>query len=420
MTLAIVHVSIDTLKLDPRNPRRHSDRQVAQIARSIKSFGFIVPVLIDGANNVLAGHGRVMAARKISLLEVPVIRLEHLSEAQARTFAIADNRLTENSEWNDRLLGEIFLDLSAQHLDFSLEATGFTLDEIALCIAGLQDGPEVDPADQIPDMPEGPTVSRIGDQWLLNEHRLLCGDAIKLADIGRLMNGAKASMTFTDPPYGVDYGNTPKDKLRGSHRPILNDNLGRDFEPFLFAACSNILSITDGAAYICMSSSELHTLYKAFAAAGGHWSTFIIWAKNTFTLGRADYQRQYEPILYGWREGIERHWCGARDQGDVWLFDKPAKNDLHPTQKPVELVMRAIRNSSERGSIVLDPFMGSGSTLIAAERTGRTCYGMELDPAYVDTIIRRWQRHTGDSAIHTGIGKRFDDLAIEARAGSHG
>jgi DNA modification methylase len=247
----------------------------------------------------------------------------------------------------------------------------------------------------------------------MREHRLLCGDATKPEDFARLMDGARAAMTFTDSPYSVDYANNLKDKMRGKHRPILNDNLGDKFGPFLSAAFANILSVTDGGIYACMSSSELHTLYNAFTGAGGHWSTFLIWSKQTFTLGRSDFQRQYEAILYGWREGAQRYWCGARDQGDVWEFNKPAKNDLHPTQKPVELVMRAIRNSSERGGIVVDPFLGSGTTLIAAERTGRTCFGIELAPNYVDTAIRRWEIHTGEYAIHAGTGKTFTQLAAE-------
>jgi DNA modification methylase len=193
-----------------------------------------------------------------------------------------------------------------------------------------------------------------------------------LADVELVLGGQFADMTFCDPPYNVDYANSPKDKLRGEHRPILNDSLGSGFEAFLYDdACVNIVSVTKGACYICMSSSELHTLQRAFATAGGEWSTFIIWVKNTFTLGRADYQRQYEPILYGWPAGHDRYWCGARDLGDVWFFDKPVRNDLHPTMKPVALVERAIRNSNKRRDIVLDPFGGSGSTLIACEKAGR-------------------------------------------------
>jgi DNA modification methylase len=225
-----------------------------------------------------------------------------------------------------------------------------------------------------------------------------------------------ADMTWTDPPYGVNYANSPKDKLRGKHRPILNDNLGEGFEAFLYNACVNIIQVTKGAVYVCMSSSELDTLQRAFRAAGGKWSTFLIWAKNTFTLGRADYQRQYEPILYGWKDGTDRYWCGARDQGDVWFFDKPRKNDLHPTMKPVALVERAIRDSSKTRDNVLDPFGGSGSTLIACEQAGRQARLIELDPKYVDTIIDRWQRFTGDRARHAESGEPFPRSAEEAHA----
>jgi DNA modification methylase len=191
----------------------------------------------------------------------------------------------------------------------------------------------------------------------------------------------------------------------------LNDNLGEDFEPFLQAALTPMLAHCAGAIYIAMSSSELDTLQAAFRAAGGHWSTFVIWAKHTFTLGRSDYQRQYEPILYGWPEGAQRHWCGDRDQGDVWQIKKPARNDLHPTMKPVELVERAIRNSSRPGDRVLDPFGGSGTTLIAAEKSGRVARLMELDPRYVDVIVRRWQEWSGKQAVRESDGVAFDDLA---------
>ena len=212
------------------------------------------------------------------------------------------------------------------------------------------------------------------------------------------MSGSKAAMTFTDPPYNVNYGDTDEDKLRRIPIKLLNDNLGEVFEPFLEKACRNMLEFTDGAVYICMSSSELHTLQKAFIAAGGHWSTFIIWAKNTFTMGRSDYQRQYEPILYGWREGVNHYWCRDRDQGDVWQVDKPSSSPLHPTMKPLALIERAIQNSSQAGDKVLDTFLGSGSTLIACERTGRICYGMELEPLYVDVAVMRWESFTGEKA----------------------
>jgi DNA modification methylase len=218
-------------------------------------------------------------------------------------------------------------------------------------------------------------------------------------------------LIWQDPPYNVDYANSAKDKLRGKDRPILNDNLGAGFGQFLVDALTPALARCDGAVYIAMSSSELDTLQSAFRAAGGHWSTFIIWAKNTFTMGRADYQRQNEPILYGWPEGARRHWCGDRDQGDVWQIKKPARNDLHPTMKPVELVERAIRNSSHPGDRVLDPFGGSGTTLIAAEKSGRVARLMELDPRYVDVIVGRWQDWAGKSATRESDGISFDELA---------
>ena len=206
-------------------------------------------------------------------------------------------------------------------------------------------------------------------------------------------------MAFTDPPYNVAYGETGGASKTGLQRTIRNDDLGEGFYDFLLAACRNILSHTDGAVYIFMACAELHTLQRAFVDAGGHWSTFIIWAKNTFTLGRSDYQRQYEPILYGWREGAKHHWRGDRDQGDVWSFDKPTSSPLHPTTKPVPLVQRAVENSSDPGDVVLDLFLGSGSSLIACERSGRTCYGMELEPAYVDVAVLRWEAFTGEKAV---------------------
>jgi DNA modification methylase len=259
-------------------------------------------------------------------------------------------------------------------------------------------------------------VSRLGELWLLGPHRLLCGDATVITDLDRLMAGCKADLCFTDSPFNVDYAGGVGAEKAGKGRRILNDALGDGFERFLYNACTLIIAHTAGAIYMCMSSSELHTLQKAFVAAGGHWSTFIIWAKDRFTLGRSDYQRQFEPILYGWPEGASHHWCGARDQGDVWLIDRPTRNDLHPTMKPVALVERAIRNSSPRGGLVLDPFGGSGTTLIAAERTGRVARLIELDPRYCDVIVKRWQRDAGRVAVLAGKEQTFDELAAERLA----
>jgi DNA modification methylase len=395
-----------------RNPRTHSDAQVAQIAASIREFGWTNPILVDGESGIIAGHGRVMAARKLGLEQVPVIELAHMSEAQKRAYILADNALALNAGWDEELLRLELADLSELGLDLGL--IGFGAGELERLLAGEKAGLTED--DEAPALPEE-AVTRPGHLWILGEHRLLCGDATVMADGERVLDGQLADMTFTDPPYNVDYGSSAKDKLRGNKRKILNDDLGSGFEAFLHNACTNILSVTKGACYVCMSSSELHTLQRAFTAAGGKWSTFVIWAKHTFTLGRADYQRQYEPILYGWPAGHNRYWCGARDQGDVWFIDKPARNDLHPTMKPVALVERAIRNSSKSRDIVLDPFGGSGSTLIACEKTGRQARLVELDPKYCDVIVQRWQDWTGTVAILDGDSRSFGAL-VGQRHGS--
>ena len=380
-----------------RNARTHSPEQIAQIAASIREFGWTNPILVDGHNGVIAGHGRLLAARQLGFDEVPVIELAHLNDTQRRAYVLADNRLAENAGWDTELLrlelGEL------QLMDIDLGLLGFGDAELQDLLApGEEDRGGLTDDDEVPEVSETP-ISRPGDIWIMGPHRLLCGDATVAASYDALLQGEQADMVFTDPPYNVNYANSAKDKMRGKDRAILNDNLGDGFYDFLLAALTSIVSHCRGGIYVAMSSSELDVLQAAFRAAGGKWSTFIIWAKNTFTLGRADYQRQYEPILYGWPEGATRHWCGDRDQGDVWNIKKPQKNDLHPTMKPVELVERAIRNSSRPGNVVLDPFGGSGTTLIAAEKSGRVARLIELDPKYVDVIVRRWEDFTGKQAI---------------------
>jgi DNA modification methylase len=395
-----------------RNPRTHSDAQVAQIAASIREFGWTNPVLVDEANGIIAGHGRVLAARKLGLDRVPVIELAHMTESQKRAYVLADNQLALNAGWDEALLRLELADLS--ELGFDLGLIGFGKGELERLLSGdSREGLTAD--DEAPALPEQ-AVTNLGDLWILGEHRLLCGDATVLPNVERVLDGRLADMTFTDPPYNVDYGASAKDRLRGKSRKILNDDLGAGFEAFLHDACANILSVTKGAVYVCMSSSELHSLQRAFTGAGGKWSTFVIWAKHTFTLGRADYQRQYEPILYGWPAGHDRYWCGARDQGDVWFVDKPARNDLHPTMKPVALVERAIRNSSKTRDIMLDLFGGSGSTLIACEKSGRQARLVELDPSYCDVIVRRWQAWTGEAAVLEGGDRSFEEIAAAHEA----
>lgn len=392
-----------TDKLIPyaRNSRTHNDEQIAQIVASIKEFGFTNPILIGGDDVIIAGHGRLLAAQRMGLKEVPVIRLPHLSETQRKALVIADNKIALNAGWDEEMLAMEMKELS--ELDFDLDILGFSEEELKELNTFGEAAPE--PQTEEDEIPELPTeaITKPGDIWILGNHRLLCGDTTLIDDVQKLMQNDVADMIFTDPPYNVNYGSTMKDSIRyhaGSlgGRKIMNDNLGDGFAQFLTDALSNLMLYCHGAAYVCMSSSELHTLYNSFINAGGKWSTFIIWAKNTFTLGRADYQRQYEPILYGWRADNKHYWCGDRNQSDVWEYNKPVKNDLHPTMKPVELVERAINNSSKPGDVVLDGFGGSGSTLIAAEKAGRKARLIELDPKFCDVIVKRWEEYSGNKA----------------------
>ena len=404
----VIEISIDKVVPYARNPRRNDDA-VATVAASLAEFGWRQPIVVNEQMVIVAGHTRYQAAQRLGMTMVPIHVAKGLSTAQLRAYRLMDNRSHQNAVWDDALLGLELQDLRLE--DFDLDLTGFDEAEIDRLLAGT-----LDDADNLDDVPEPPAepVSRPGDLWICGEHRVLCGDATVLSDVERLLGGELADMCFTDPPYNVNYANSAKDKMRGKNRAIMNDALGESFGAFLYDASVNILTVTKGSIYICMSSSELDTLQKAFREAGGKWSTFVIWAKNTFTLGRADYQRQYEPILYGWKEGTDHYWCGARDQGDVWFFDKPHKNDLHPTMKPVALVERAIRNSSKSRDIVLDPFGGSGTTLIAAERAGRRARLIELDPKYADVIVHRWQRSTNGTAILEGDGRPFPAIAAHA------
>ena len=406
---AVEHVPLARLIPYARNARTHDDEQVAKIAASIVEFGWLNAVLVDDGGNVIAGHGRLLAAQKLGLEFIPVIRASHLTPAQVQAYRLVDNRLAELSGWDDALLSDELHALN--DLGFDLALTGFDQDELDRLLV-VEHDLDADP-DEAPEPPAEP-ISRPGDLWICGEHRVLCGDSRVLADVEKVLAGELADMCFTDSPYNVKY--STKDKKRGKSRPMLNDFLGEEFGAFLYDACVNILTVTKGAVYMCMSSSELDTLQKAFREAGGKWSTFVIWAKNAFTLGRSDYQRQYEPILYGWKQGADHYWCGDRDQGDVWFFDKPAKNDLHPTMKPVALVERAIRNSSKSRDIVLDPFGGSGTTLIAAERTGRRARLIELDPKYADVIVQRWQEQTGQSARLVQSGQSFSEMASKKMA----
>lgn len=413
MPLQLEHWPIERLIDYAGNPRKH-DHAVDRMAAVITEFGFRIPCVAKRDGTLIDGHLRLKAARQLGLAAVPVVLADELTDAQVQAFRLLVNRSASWAAWDEEKLQHELHALQAQAFDLSL--TGFDGAQIAALLSAPVSGVGVIDEDSAPAPPAQP-ISRRGDLWRCGPHRVLCGDATCAEDIATVLAGERAAMAFTDPPYHVDYANNPRDKQRGKHRPILNDALGDDaFAALLRAACAQLLAVTDGAVYIAMSSSELDTLQQAFRAAGGHWSTFLIWAKHAFSLGRSDYQRQYEVILYGWREGAPRHWCGARDQGDVWFVDKPLRNELHPTMKPVELIERAIGNSSQWNDPVLDSFAGSGSTLIACQKTDRHARLIELDPAYVDVSVRRWQDYTGQRATRAADGVTFEAAAQDATA----
>jgi len=387
--LAVQFWPIDKLIPYARNARIHTEEQVAQVAASIVEFGWTNPILVGANRIIIAGHARLAAARKLKLAEAPVIVLDHLTDTQRRALVLADNRLALSAGWDEDMLR---VELESLKEDaFDLDLVGFTDEELEKIL-------EAEPSGGLTDENEAPepqdlVVTVAGDVWVMGEHRLLCGDATIAADVEKVMAGCLADMVFTDPPYNINYEGRTENKLK-----IQNDKLGSKFYDFLRDASANMLAVCKGAVYICMSSSELHTLHQAFIEAGGHWSTFIIWVKNHFTLGWGDYRRQYEPILYGWREGNKHFWCGDRNQGDAWMINRPAANREHPTMKPVELVERALRNNSKSRDTILDPFGGSGTAIIACQKTGRQARVIELDPKYCDVIVRRWKAFTGSQA----------------------
>ena len=435
--ISVVYRPIDQLTPNPANPRVHSKKQIRQIAESIRVFGFNVPVLVDRHGNVVCGHGRLLACRELGITEVPTLRLDHLTPAQARAFMIADNRLTEIATWDDRLLAEQLQDLSISGLDFSLETTGFEMGEIDLRIASLEDLPaqDDDPADVLPEVVAGPPVSKLGDVWVLGRHRVLCRSALDLQAFTALMGEERATMVFTDPPYNVPIDGHASG-LGGIHHrpfPMASGEMDKaEFTAFLVQACRNLAAFSDGGSlhYICMDWRHLEELLAAGADTYGELKNLCAWVKDNSGMGSL-YRSQHELILvFKQRGGTHRNNVQlgqfGRNRSNVWRY--PGVNSfarcgaegnllaLHPTVKPVALVADAILDCTERGAIVLDAFLGSGTTVIAAERTGRRCYGMELDPLYVDTAIRRWQALTGGKARHAESDRLFDDLAGEAEA----
>jgi DNA modification methylase len=395
---------IDRPKANPDNARLHPAEHVQQIANSVVTHKLNRPILADENDVILAGEGLWQALRLLGYELVPVQVLRHLTETQKRTFLIADNQLAANSSWDDETLRLTVQKLEQELVD--LNVLGFSPRELDRILADLAPEDLVGDPEDVPEVPML-TVTVPGDLWILGRHRVLCEDSLVGGNVEQVLGGQSVSMTFCDPPYNCNYFQ----KSRG--KKIANDNLGPAFQEFLERACAQILAVTKGAIYICMSSAEIHTLARAFKSAGGHWSTYIVWSKDRFTLGRSDYQRQFELILYGWKEGAEHFWSGARNEGDVWCVPKPKSNRLAPTMKPVALVERAIRNSSQRGELVLDLFGGGGSTLIACEKSGRRAAVVELETKYVDVIVNRWQNYTQQTARLESDGRSFEAVANE-------
>ncbi len=435
--LIITYLALSALILDPQNPRRHTPRQIKQIGRSIEVFGFVVPILVDSQNRIVVGHGRYLGAQLRGLDVVPIIRLEHLTDAQVKAFRIADNRLTEMSSWDDRLLTETLKELSELELDFSIEATGFTMGEIDLRIEAFSatDGDRPDPADQLPRPTEKAPVSAPGDQWQLGQHRLLCGNALDGCSFQTLMKLERANIAFTDPPWNVRIHGHASGHGRIRHRefPMAAGELDVvEFTSFLTRCCALMAkySVDGSIHFVCMDWRHVGELLEAGRLAYTELKNVCIWVKDNGGLGSL-YRSQHE-LVFVFKHGSASHRNNVqlgqfgRNRTNVWHYpcantfsrqsDEGYLAALHPTIKPVAMVADAILDCSARGDVVLDPFLGSGTTLIAAERVGRRCYGMEIDPLYVDTIIRRWQAYTGDSAIHAVTGQPFSDLVSKAEA----
>jgi hypothetical protein len=380
------HLQLDALIPFAKNSRTHSADQVAQIAASIKEFGFTNPVLIDADGGIIAGHGRVMAARKLKLKEVPCIRLGHLTDAQKRAYVIADNKLALNAGWDDEMLKLELGDL--KELNFDLSLTGFSTDEInALLTPDVVEG--LTDEDAVPEVPEEP-ITRLGDVWILGNHRLMCGDSTNIASVDLLLKGTKADLVFTDPPYNVAFNGRS-----GKHEVIKNDNLSeQDFDTFIGEVCNTIAAVQPKAYYVWCN-------WKFYAALQGRleYKACIVWAKNVFGMGKG-YRHQHEFCLFN--GALDE---AVKNESDLWSISKDT-NYVHPTQKPVALSVRAFGNHIKMLN-VLDLFGGSGSTLIGAEQTGRNAFLMELDPKYCDVIVQRWQEFTGKTATLESTGQPF-------------
>jgi DNA modification methylase len=435
-SLNVVSRPIAALMFNPQNPRLHTKKQIRQIADSIRVFGFNVPVLIDGQSQIVAGHGRVQACQELGIRVVPTIRLSHLTTMQAKAFVLADNKLTENSSWDARLLGEHLKELAAVNLDFSLEATGFEMGEIDVFIQGVAPAASSkDPANEVPEPTSGAPVSQATDLWLLGPHRVYGGSALEETAYAALMGEQRAAMVFTDPPYNVPIEGHASGLGRVRHQDFImasGEMTVAEFTAFLLKTCLLLRRYTrDGSLhFICMDWRHAENLLAAGRTAYGELKNMCVWDKGVGGMGSL-YRSGHE-LVFVYKQGKGRHRNNVqlgqfgRNRTNVWRYpgshsrstDEGHLLALHPTVKPVTLVADAILDASARHDIVLDPFLGSGTSIIAAERTGRICYGMELDPRYVDVTIRRWQAYTGDHARHAVTGRRFDEVAKKKQGGT--
>ena len=405
--LAVTYRPIESLIPYAKNARTHSDAQVAEIAASIRAFGWTNPVLVDGDNGIIAGHGRVLAARKLGMAKVPVIKLSGMSDAEKRAYVIADNKLALNAGWDKEMLSLELADLDA--LGFDLALTGFGGDELA----GLLNfgNPGLTDPDDVPEVPDEP-VTRMHDLWVLGRHRLLCGDSTVPLDVDCTLAGVKPHLMVTDPPYGVNYdpswrqrfgtGGGKGDLATGT---VLNDDNADWREAWAL--------FPGDVAYVWHSALHAAIVAGSLVDTGFAIRTQIIWDKTRLVIGRGDYHWQHEPCWHAVRRGRTGHWEGGRNQTTVWQIPHRKSLTGHGTEKPVECMKRPIENNSSPGQVVYDPFSGSGTTIIAAEITGRSCHAIELNPAYVDVAVRRWQEFTGEQAFLEGHGKSFDQVASE-------
>lgn len=406
---------VDRLRPYARNPRTHSDEQIDQLCRSMEEFGFTNPILVDGDDGIIAGHGRLAAAKRLGLEEVPVVVLDGLSEDQRKAYLLADNRLPENAGWDEAALSEILAELD--EAEFDLSVIGFTDDELEDLLAPDEgDPPGAGAEDEVPEEPETP-ASRPGDAWQLGKHRLVCGDSTDADTVARALAGERPHLMVTDPPYGVDYdANWRNEADRASGEPYGGRAVGQVNNDDRCDWREAWALFPGDVAYVWHAGIHGHEVAESLLAVGFDLRAQLVWAKSRHVISRGHYHYQHEPVFYAVRRGRTGHWQGARDQTSLWYIAHTRSETGHSTQKPVEAMRRPLENNSRRGEPVYDPFVGSGTTIIAAEQAGRRCLAVELDPVYVDVAVERWQQYTGRKATLEGDGRTFAAVRDERLA----